>query len=63
MKIIFLLLIFQHDLEGQHVAMSTVSNFIVADGEDEATWHVELEGGKEASFQNPDSRNLDPDPS
>jgi hypothetical protein len=26
------------------VAMSTVSNFIVADGEDEATWHVELEG-------------------
>jgi hypothetical protein len=42
---------FQHDLEGQHVAMSTVSNFIVADGEDEATWHVELEGGKEAAFQ------------
>jgi hypothetical protein len=31
--------------------MSTVSNFIVADGEDEATWHVELEGGKEAAFQ------------
>jgi hypothetical protein len=31
--------------------MSTVSNFIVADGEDEATWHVELEGGKEAVFQ------------
>jgi hypothetical protein len=40
----FVWILFQHDLEGQHVAMSTVSNFIVADGEDEATWHVELEG-------------------